>query len=84
MVCCYDKLRSGQIAKRGAWNTCASKAEAVMLDLTPTAPPAHYERPRGGSNVSKGASAGCMRAREPYLSDARSRVVRTGSFFRGS
>ena len=41
-----------------------------MLDLTPTAPAAHYERPRGGSNVSKGASAGCMRAREPYLSDA--------------
>jgi hypothetical protein len=28
-----------------------------MLDLTPTAPAAYYERPRGGSNVSKGASA---------------------------
>ena len=39
------KLRSGQIAKRGAWNTCASKAEAAMLDLTPIEPAAHYERP---------------------------------------
>jgi hypothetical protein len=60
MVCGYDKLRSGQIAKRGAWNTCASKAEAAMLDLTPTAQPPIMSAPRRGSNVSKGASAGCV------------------------
>src|SRR5947207_11728111 len=45
MVCGYDKVKVGQNANRSAWNTCASKAEAARLDLTPTAPAAYAERP---------------------------------------
>src|SRR5437667_9714559 len=45
IVCGYDKVKVGQNANRGAWNTSASKAEAARLDLTPTAPAAYAEHP---------------------------------------
>jgi hypothetical protein len=72
MVCGYDKLRSGQIAKRGAWNTCASKAEAAMLDLTPTAQPPIMSAPAVDRTFRRAPPPGVY-SREPYLSDARPR-----------
>jgi len=58
MVCGYDKVKVGQNANRSAWNTCASKAEAARLDLTPTAPAAYAERPAVDRVFRKGPPLG--------------------------
>jgi hypothetical protein len=54
----YDKVKVGQNANRGARNTCASKAEAARLDLTPTAPAAYAERPAVDRVFRKGPPLG--------------------------
>src|SRR5437764_13686540 len=70
MVCGYDKVKVGQNANRGAWNTCASKAEAARLDLTPTAPAAYAERPAVDRVFRKGPPRGWVCAGDSALSSA--------------
>jgi hypothetical protein len=77
MVCGYDKVKVGQNANRGAWNTCASKAEAAS-SISP--------QPRQSPITSAPAVDRMFRkvpprgvcAGDPAFSGARSRGAWTG------
>jgi hypothetical protein len=45
MVCGYDKVKVGRIAIALLGTRVLRKAEAAMLELTPTAPAAYYGAP---------------------------------------
>lgn len=83
MVCAYDKVKVCQTVNRGVRNMCASKAEAALLDLTPTGLGAHDEPPAVDRMFRTVPPPGVC-AGDPYLSDARVRAGWTAiAFSRG-